>query len=145
MQHINETFSTLLNSYLSKNDNEQNVCLISNEELSEDYIKLPCNHSFNYEYIYNEFVNQKEYSNFNEIVRLQKNEIKCPYCRTVHIFKLPYNKKYKFKKHIMKEQSETCVAILKSGKRKGEVCGRKCNIKLCYIHRNYIIPNINGN
>ena len=54
-------------------------------KLTSDCVKLPCDHSFNYEYIYNEFTNQKENPN-NKIDKIGKSEIKCPYCR----------KKYKF-------------------------------------------------
>lgn len=134
------TFNNYLNKYLSEN-NENDVCLISGDILEDDYVKLPCNHKFNYSHIYAEIKNQKDKVNINEIVTLLKNEIKCPYCRSIHKYLLPYNSKYVYEKNIMekKEKSSKCIAILKSGSRKGEICNRKCENKLCYIHRNYII------
>ena len=133
-------FNKFLNNYLNNNENDNN-CLISGDELKPDHVVLPCNHKFNYEEIYNELKNQKNKTNSNEIVTLLKNEIKCPYCRKIHKFLLPYNVNYEFNKSIMevKERSKKCIAILKSGKNKGNVCNRKCENQLCYLHRNYII------
>ena len=136
-------FNNCLNEYLNDDDKNENdnTCLISGDELHHDYVKLPCNHKFNYENIYNEIKNQKSKNNINEIVNLLKNEIKCPYCRKVHKYLLPFNDKYIFNKNIMevKERSKKCVAILRSGARKGEQCNRKCEKLLCYIHRKFII------
>ena len=133
-------FNTYLNNYLNE-DIDEDVCLISYDKLSKGHVTLPCNHKFNYEHIYNEIKNQKDKVNINEIVYLLKNEVKCPYCRNVHKFLLPFNSEYKYSKNIMekKEKSNTCIAILKSGPRKGEICNRKCEINLCYIHRNFNI------
>jgi len=77
------SFNNYLNKYLSEN-NENDVCLISGDILEDDYVKLPCNHNFNYSHIYAEIKNQKDKVNINEIVTLLKNEIKCPYCRDIH-------------------------------------------------------------
>ena len=136
-------FSNYLNKYLSENSEtqENNVCLISGDVLESDFVELPCNHKFNYNHIYREFKNQKNKVNINEIVNLLKNEVKCPYCRTIHKYVLPFNSNYPYDKNIMekKEKSSKCIAILKSGARKGEICNRKCEKELCYIHRNYII------
>ena len=139
MQYDN-IFSSYLNEYLS-NTNNDDECLISGDKLEREFVTLPCNHKFNYEHIYKEVKNQKDKVNINEIVTLTKNEIKCPYCRRIHKFLLPYNKNYKYSKNIMekKEKLNVCVAVLKSGPRKGEVCNRKCENELCYIHRNFII------
>ena len=137
------SFTNYLNEYLS-NSNNDDECLISGDKLEEGYVTLPCNHKFNYGHIYKEIKNQKEKVNINEIVTLTKNEVKCPYCRSIHKFLLPFNKNYKYSKNIMdkkekKEKLNVCIAVLKSGPRKGEVCNRKCENNLCYIHRNFII------
>ena len=136
-------FSNYLNDYLNENEScdDNELCLISGDKLERDFVKLPCEHKFNYEHIYNEIINQKSNFNGNEIVRLLKTEIKCPYCRTVHKCLLPYNNKYKYVKNVMnkKEKNNTCIAILKSGPNKGNICNRKCENNLCYMHRNYII------
>lgn len=138
-------FNKYLNNYLNNYENDNN-CLISGDEIKLEHVTLPCNHKFNYEEIYNELTNQKKKTNTNEIVNLLKHEIKCPYCRKIHKYLLPYNENYKFNKSIMeiKQFSGKCIAILKSGKNKGNVCNRKCEKQLCYFHRNYII-NININ
>lgn len=137
-------FTNYFNEYLNDDncENDDEVCLISGDKLEKDFVTLPCKHKFNYEHIYNEVVNQKNNFNRNEIVRLLKSEIKCPYCRTVHKYLLPYNSKYKCLKNVMiqKNKNNKCIAILKSGQNKGNVCNRKCENNLCYMHRNYIVP-----
>ena len=136
-------FNNLLNNYLSNENNENdNVCLISYEDLTDDCVKLDCGHSFNYKYLYDEIVSQKNKTNYNEIVMLLKNEIKCPYCRTIHKSLLPYNERYPYDKYVMCkkiEKKNACIALLKSGPRKGEQCNRKCDNNVCYIHRKYKI------
>ena len=62
--------------------NEENICLISNEELTDNFVKLNCGHSFNYIPLYKDLVNQKQKFNIMEIMELKKDEIRCPYCRT---------------------------------------------------------------
>ena len=139
---FDSSFSDYFNTYLNENDsNDNELCLISGDKLERDCVKLPCNHKFNYEHIYNEVINQKNNFNGNEIVRLLKSEIKCPYCITVHKYLLPYNSKYKYLKNVMikPEKNSVCIAILKSGPNKGNVCNRKCENNLCYMHRNYIV------
>jgi hypothetical protein len=143
---MSNTFNDLLTQYINE-ENTEKSCLISGEQLEDNHIILPCNHKFNYEPLYFEFKNQKEKNNINEIVVLYKNELKCPYCRCIHKYALPYNEKYEFINQVMNKKEDKinkCIAILKSGKKKGEICNRKCNVNLCYIHRNYIINNING-
>ena len=136
-------FNNLLNIYLNNEEKENDdICLISYENLTEDHVTLQCGHKFNYKYLYDEVVSQKNKKNFNEIVTLLKNEIKCPYCRTIHKKLLPYNSRYPYDKYIMSKKTEkrnTCIAILKSGPRKGEICNRQCDNNLCYIHRKYKI------
>ena len=61
--NINSFFSLL--SEMKSNDKEdyENTCLISNDKLEINYIKLKCNHTFNYEQIFTEIKNQKQ--NYN--------------------------------------------------------------------------------
>jgi hypothetical protein len=68
---------------------DDNVCLLTGLPLVKNHIKLPCSHKFNYEALYNEVRNQKQYNEYN-IHTLQINEIKCPYCRNVSNNLLPY-------------------------------------------------------
>lgn len=67
-----------------------NVCLITNNALAERYVRLPCNHTFNYIPLYNEVKIQKCVKNAAETSKLLINEIKCPYCRKIHKTVLPY-------------------------------------------------------
>lgn len=55
-------------------------CLISKEPI-EHKITLPCNHSFDYYYLYREVIEQK-----NRHIEY----FKCPYCRTLYYSTLPY-------------------------------------------------------
>jgi hypothetical protein len=70
-----------------------NVCLITNDALTEHHIKLPCNHTFNYVPLYHELKVQKCVKNTAETSKLLINEIKCPYCRKIHNMMLPYCEK----------------------------------------------------
>tara|TARA_Y100000389_G_scaffold172755_1_gene181387 strand:+ start:2031 stop:2660 length:630 start_codon:yes stop_codon:yes gene_type:complete len=100
---------------------ENNICLISNNKLEDNYITLKCNHKFNYIEIYNEVYNQK----INKILDnkfLKINEIKCPYCRQISNFLLPYYSYYKVKNErgvtAPKEfclKTQTCCHIYKNG------------------------------
>lgn len=56
------------------------LCLISKEPM-EHPIKLPCNHSFDYIYLYYEIIQQKE---------VGSKGFKCPYCRTHYEDNIPY-------------------------------------------------------
>jgi len=74
-------------------ETEENICLITNEKLENNYIKLDCDHKFNYIALYNEVVYQKT-KKILDNSRLKINEIKCPYCRDVTDKLLPYYKYY---------------------------------------------------
>jgi hypothetical protein len=70
-------------------DDNENICLITHQPLEKNYITLNCKHKFNYLPLYNEVVNQKEYTGL-ETTYLKVNEIKCPYCRTITPNLLPF-------------------------------------------------------
>ena len=72
---------------------EDNTCLISNKELTDNFVTLACNHRFNYMSLYNEVHYQKTQRVLDNAM-LRLNEIKCPYCRTVTPKLLPYFKYY---------------------------------------------------
>jgi len=73
---------------------ENKECLLSKTELTYGHITLPCSHTFNFLPLYNEVLSQKT----NPIilkniyhVKLNKNQIRCPYCRAIHAdVLLPY-------------------------------------------------------
>ena len=56
---FNEELMKMLNDNDNKNEDFENKCLISGEELEDNFITLECNHKFNYKHIYNEVHKQK--------------------------------------------------------------------------------------
>ena len=97
---IEETnlFNQLLAKAVSEESEIENedICFITNEKLEENYIKLPCNHTFNYMALYNEIINQKNnWTKIKNISHLESHKLrayqmKCPYCRTIYDGILPY-------------------------------------------------------
>jgi hypothetical protein len=79
---------------LDSDDNvyDENNCLITNETLTNNFIKLECGHKFNYIPLYNDIKNHKQKFNGLEdhINQLKIDEIRCPYCRHKQIGLLPY-------------------------------------------------------
>ena len=134
-----------------------NICLISSQPLTNGFITLPCQHKFNYINIYNEIINQKQKFSYLEINKLQINQIKCPYCRTIHNNLLPYYKLENIKRIIGVNSPEkfslklhNCEYIYNSGKKKGSCCGLsafKIDKKFyCNKHQNFFINyNIDEN
>jgi len=131
---------------------DENICLISYELLTDNSIKLPCNHTFNYYPLYKEICNQKLKTNVREIVRLKLCQIKCPYCRTVHNNLIPYcemdgvSSKYgvtRPNKYVL--LPDNCLYIFKSGKSKGEKCNSKCNGQYCKRHILYKTKKVVNN
>lgn len=153
-EDLKETFLKELEED-SDNDDENNRCLISYERLTTNSITLPCNHSFNYYPLYKEICNQKLNQNFKEIIRLRINQIKCPYCRSVHNNLIPYHKqdgveqKYgvtRPAKYVLLQNN--CCYVFKSGKNKGKMCNIKCSDDYCKRHiknKNIIIQNDTNN
>jgi hypothetical protein len=87
---FNELYKSLdLND---NDDDENNMCLITNETLKDRYITLNCNHKFNYVPLFYDIYNHK--LKFNSLEgtnsRLSTNEIRCPYCRKKQEGVLPY-------------------------------------------------------
>ena len=127
-------------------DENAKVCLITNEPLTEYHTTLGCGHSFNYLPLYNEVYTQKKIRNRLEVTQLSKTQIKCPYCRNVQNNLLPFipliistrvdgvNHPIKYCKFL-----HTCNYLFKSGKKKGEMCAKKCNDPMCRRHTNVTI------
>ena len=91
-----EYFNYILNNNNNINNRENNTCLISNKELTDNYITLNCGHKFNYLELYNEcFIQKTNKILDNKLLKI--NEIKCPYCRNKSNFLLPYFKYYNVK------------------------------------------------
>tara|TARA_B100001741_G_C16470865_1_gene559961 strand:- start:541 stop:1158 length:618 start_codon:yes stop_codon:yes gene_type:complete len=158
MNEINDIDETnLFNQLLAKAVSEENeiendnICFITNEKLEDNYIKLPCNHTFNYVALYNEIINQKNnWTKIKNISHLESHklrayQIKCPYCRTIYDGILPYVNidGVKRMKYVNSPNSKciklnTCNYVFKKGKRKGECCGKNCINEYCEWHKKLI-------
>jgi len=83
-----------------KTDTDDNLCLISNQPLTDKFVELNCKHKFNYTPLYYDILNHK--TKFNRMEgnnsTLRVTEIRCPYCRTVHDGVLPYYPELGFQK-----------------------------------------------
>ena len=125
-----------------------NLCLITNQPLQDDFVTLECKHKFNYKPIFQEIYRQK-YKEFKyEINRVGKNELKCPYCRNIQKTLLPPPKEYLKSKNndllIYGVNSplkwcmttHNCKYIYKSGKNKDKCCNKDCFSEYCISHQN---------
>ena len=76
----------------NKIESDNNLCLITNQQLTEKFVELNCSHKFNYLPLYNDIYNHKKKFNNMEgtASALKVNEIRCPYCRKKHQGVLPY-------------------------------------------------------
>jgi hypothetical protein len=70
----------------------ENVCLITNQPLTENFVKMECGHTFNYIPLFHDIKNHKQkYNNLEgSHSRLHSYEIRCPYCRNKQKKLLPY-------------------------------------------------------
>ena len=75
-----------------KTDEDNNLCLITNEPLTDKYHEMACGHKFNYLPLFLDIKNHKQKFNGMEgsSSRLNTDEIRCPYCRKKHKGLLPY-------------------------------------------------------
>jgi hypothetical protein len=76
----------------AEDDQQEQVCLITNETLTDRHFKMNCGHTFNYVPLYKDIVNHKTKFNVMEssVGKSKKNEIRCPYCRDKQTGVLPY-------------------------------------------------------
>ena len=90
-------FSELYKSLDIEENNEKieednNLCLITNQPLVDKHVTLECGHKFNYIPLFNDIKNHKQ--KFNNLEgcnsKLKTNEIRCPYCRYKQNGVLPY-------------------------------------------------------
>ena len=81
-------------------EDDKNLCLITNNPLTDKYVELECKHKFNYIPLYNDLVNHKK--KFNNLEgnggKLKVHEIRCPYCRNKQQNILPYYEEFGVKK-----------------------------------------------
>ena len=140
-------FTELKKSLNDKNNNKQELCLLSKQPLLKDQIfVLDCGHKFNYIPLFNEIKQQKCNKYYNsDIVKLRLTQIKCPYCRNVQEKILPFIKGFKGVTRVRgvtspseyEMSSDTCQYTFKSGKKRALACGKKCIGMLCISHKKH--------
>jgi hypothetical protein len=101
-----ELYKSLNEDEANENKDTNNLCLITNQPLSENYVKLPCGHSFNYVALFKDLVNYKKKYLLMESTPLKINQIRCPYCREKHTMLLPL---YEDVPGVTKEHGVNCI------------------------------------
>lgn len=92
---FNELYKSLdIEDNNNKTEEDENLCLITKNKLTEYYVELDCGHKFNYEPLFKDIKNHKQKFNAMEgsLNRLSIPEIRCPYCRNKQKKLLPYYK-----------------------------------------------------
>jgi hypothetical protein len=74
------------------NYKDNQLCLITNKPLIENFYEMVCGHKFNYLPLFFDIKNHKEKYNIMEgsSGKLNKSEIRCPYCKNKQDILLPY-------------------------------------------------------
>lgn len=120
---------------------ETPICDICADPQKDKFMyKLQCGHAFHYECIMKSFQCDRK-TNTNQ----------CPLCRQTHgllpivnaLPRLIYGIHYCGYPPPPKPEEIRCVEILKSGKRKGDVCGSRCMIgmNMCKRHHKSVIKD----
>lgn len=122
-------------------DSQTEQCLISSEPLLSTHVVLQCGHKFNYTNILEEVKQQRKPSHL-ETQRLNRYQIKCPYCRKVQNGILPHRLGQEKIHGINWPPSKMyleglCKATFKSGPRKGTVCNKSCEENYCKRHKRH--------
>jgi hypothetical protein len=143
VSNFNDELMKMLEESYNEPDSNSEKCLISNELLEDNCIKLECNHKFNYKHIYNEVHKQKKNAWHSEVNKVKSVEIKCPYCRNIQKGLLPHREGYPKVKYVnwpisLMMLPDNCIYTFASGKRKGQPCSKKCMGKYCSSHAKII-------
>ena len=77
MNDTNSFNDELMKLLLEESDDNVETCLISGDKLEDNFVKLECNHKFNYKDIYNEVHKQKTQPWHSEINKV-KLQVKMP-------------------------------------------------------------------
>jgi len=145
----NINFYDELHNLDSDNEDDEEVCLITNSPLDKNHIVLPCKHKFNFIPLYKEVLNQKTctLTSHLNIDKLLINEIKCPYCRQKTKQILPHIKLNNDMCYYVGVNSpeeycmpfHTCSYIFKSGKNKNKNCEKTSFYKedKCYCSQHH--------
>ena len=148
-KEANASFNAeLLKLLLDDTEQDDNdVCLIDGLSLDSNAVTLTCSHRFNYTSLLKEVKKQLCPPPALEVQKLKRYQIKCPYCRKIHKGVLPYISGLYAKKirgvnwpPCRTLKTGRCVAILRSGKRKGHKCLKSCHAKFCKTHLSRALP-----
>jgi len=139
----NDSFQELLLKSFNENTDYENnnICLITQEKLNDDHISLPnCNHSFNYNPLYEEICKQKVQYNSLETQKLGIWQIKCPYCRNTVQGVLPWRGNCMKTRYVNWPWEYSfiknhCKYEFGSGKKKGKMCNKLCEKDYCHNHK----------
>jgi hypothetical protein len=89
---FSELYKSLDEDDKNEDEDDNKKCLITNQLLTDRFVKLNCGHLFNYLPLLNDIKNHKE--KFNNLegshTKLKQDEIRCPYCRNRQTDLLPY-------------------------------------------------------
>ena len=132
-------------------DDNVNTCLITGEPLTDNYITLACNHSFNYIPLMKErtqwrYNYKNKYYCYENKINMNVQTV-CPYCRTVtkgilawfnqvngaDIEKVKWVNWPKSAWYLKNK----CLYRFSSGKRKGECCGKGAFEMFCSQHEKF--------
>jgi hypothetical protein len=120
---------------------EENLCQITGTPLVDRFVKLECNHRFNYNALYKEIYRQKfEFRTYNTCYLLPNDSkkvrdskldyfIRCPYCRNIQFTILPYYEDSGL------EQKYGINTLDRNFLHKDEYCNG--NVQSNYDHSNY--------
>jgi hypothetical protein len=122
--------------------------MLTLQPLTDNFITLPCKHTFNYIPLYNEVCVNKIYNELDSD-KLKYYQIRCPYCRTKFDKLLPYIPYDGVEKNLDVNWPEKdcmkhmdCQWIYKCGKCKGDLCGKNAYKKglevYCNSHWNMV-------
>ena len=124
----------------------KNVCLITDNVLTDNHVILECGHKFNYVPLFNDIRAHKTKFNCLEANHVKINEIRCPYCRARQKTLLPYYPELGLPKIIgvNKEQLALPPRVYIVGACQYEaclltqyICKLECDGNLyCYMHYN---------
>lgn len=107
---------------------DDDACLITNEPLNSFHVALQCGHKFNYEPLYQEVLRQKGrlgIHNYQE--KIEANQIKCPYCRSMTNQLLPYVGHHPTVKRLVGVNAPASMCMQ----------GVKCHVDACHANAFY--------
>jgi hypothetical protein len=127
---FNELYKSLdIEENKFKTEDDNNLCLISNQHLVDKYITMNCGHKFNYLPLFFDIKNHKQKFNNMEggTSHLTNDEIRCPYCRKKQKGVLPY----------YEELGLTKI----NGVNYIDINNNSCKVKNTYHYCDYLTPN----